>query len=285
MRRKARGWRVALPVVAAAWAAAAAAGDFPWDRVIGIDAGTLSAEQKTRVETLAGATANYHGCRGTVAECLAKEPPDATARRLAGFLARRVAAGDTDEQIAEGVANRRRSAWPARPAEIDLLEAHCRGPADAKVTLVEFGDFQCPYCRVADPFLERIVEARADRLRYCFKQFPVRSHDRAVPAALASLAAAQQGKYWEMFRALYATTDLSDDALAAAARSVGLDLDRYRAALADESLLEEIEADKLEGQEIGVDRTPTFFVNGKRYYGAVNEAELADRLDEEFDAP
>ena len=208
---------------------------------------------------------------------------DPTARRLAGFLARRVVAGDTDAQIAEGVANRRRSAHPARPAEIDLFEAHCRGPEDAAVTVVEFGDYQCPYCRNAEAFVERIVDARSDKLRFCFKQFPVRSHERAVFAGLAALAAAAQDKFWEMHRALFAASDLSDSGLEAVARSVALDLERFRAAVADESLVEEIEADKLEGQELGVDRTPTFFVNGKRYYGPLTEVELADRIDEEFE--
>ena len=140
--------------------------------------------------------------------------------------------------------------------------------------MVEFGDYQCPYCRNAEPFVERIVDARSDKLRFCFKQFPVRSHERAVFAGLAALAAAAQDKFWEMHRALFAASDLSDSGLEAVARSVALDLERFRAAVADESLVEEIEADKLEGQELGVDRTPTFFVNGKRYYGPLTEVEL-----------
>jgi len=284
MRRRPGAWSLLLVGALAAWAAVAWGEGFPWDRVAGIDPATLNAEQKQRAETLAGATANYHGCRGTVAECLAQDPPDVTARRLAGFLARRVVAGDTDAQIAEGVANRRRSAWPARSSEIDLFEAHCQGPASAKVTLVEFGDYQCPFCRTAEAYVERIVAARADKLRFCFKSFPVRSHDRAVQAAVAALAAAQQGNFWEMHRALFAAADLSDQGLASVAQSVGLDAARFQTALADAALLEEVEADKVEGQELGVDHTPTFFVNGKKYYGTMNEAELSDRLDEEFEA-
>lgn len=271
-------------VVLVAWTVLAAAdGAFPWAQVLGVDVSALSAAQRDRVEALAGDTANYQGCRGSVAECLAKDPPDPTARRLAGFLARRAAAGDSDQQIAEGVADRRRSARPARRAEFDLFEARCRGPADAKVTLVEFGDYQCPFCRTASPLVERIVAARSDRLRFCFKAFPVRSHERAVPSWVAALAAHTQGRFWEMHRALFAAGDLTDDGLVGIARSIGLDLDRFRAALSDEAILEEVEADKLEGQEAGVDRTPTFFVNGKRYYGPLTEVELADRIDEEFE--
>jgi predicted DsbA family dithiol-disulfide isomerase len=261
------------------------AASFPWDRVAGIDAAALSDAQKARVVGLAEATPNYHGCRGTVAECIARDPADPTARRLAGYIARRVVAGDTDQQIADGVANRRRSAHPARPATIDLFEARCRGPADARVTVVEFGDYECPFCRRAEPFVRRIFDARIDRVRFCFKAFPVRSHERAVPSCLAALAAHRQGRFWEMHEALFAAGDLSDAGLEQTARAAGLDVERYRTDVADESLLEEVEADKMEGQELGVDRTPTFFVNGKRYFGDVTEPELADRIDEELETP
>jgi protein-disulfide isomerase len=284
MERAARGFARLAAGLGVLWAVGAVADDttFPWSRVVGAATSSLTQEQQDRVVALAGTTANYHGCRGTVAECIAKDPVDATAARLAGFLVRRVVAGDTDARIAEGVADRRRSARPARTAEIDLFEANCVGPANAEVTIVEFGDFQCPFCRAAEPFLERIVAAHVADVRLCFKHFPVRSHDRAVPSSVAALAAARQGKYWEMHRALYLASDLSDANLEAVARQVGLDLARYRADIADEALREEVETDKLEGQELGVDRTPTLFVNGKQYYGPLTEVELADRIAEEL---
>lgn len=284
MERTASGVARIVVGLGVLWAVGATADDasFPWSRVVGAPTSSLTQEQKDRVAALAGTTANYQGCRGTVAECIARDPVDATAARLAGFLVRRVVAGDSDTQIADGVANRRRSARPARTAEIDLFESNCTGPANAKVTVVEFGDFQCPFCRVAEPFLEAIIAAHAADVRFCFKHFPVRSHDRAVPSSVAALAAARQGKYWEMHRALYLTSDLSDSNLEAVARQVGLDLARYRADIADEALREEVETDKLEGQELGVDRTPTFFVNGKQYYGPLTEVEFADRIEEEL---
>ncbi len=284
MERTASGVARMVVGLGVLWAVGAAADDasFPWSRVVGAPTSSLTQEQKDRVAALAGTTANYQGCRGTVAECIARDPADATAARLAGFLVRRVVAGDSDTQIADGVANRRRSARPARTAEIDLFESNCTGPANAKVTVVEFGDFQCPFCRAAEPFLEKIIAAHAADVRFCFKHFPVRSHDRAVPSSVAALAAARQGRYWEMHRALYLTSDLSDANLEAVARQVGLDLARYRADIADEALREEVETDKLEGQELGVDRTPTFFVNGKQYYGPLTEVEFADRIEEEL---
>jgi protein-disulfide isomerase len=263
--------------------AALAQDAFPWSRVLGFDASTLSAAEKDRVAAVAAATSNYHGCRGTVAECIARDPVDRIAARLAGYIARRVKAGDSDAQIAEGVADRRRSARPARAFTFDVYDAMCIGPADAPVTLVEFAEFQCPFCRAGAPWIHRAVTSRSN-VRYCFKFFPVRSHERAVPSCIAALAAARQGKFFAMHDALFAgASDLSDAAIERYARQAGLDLDRFRRDIADEELQDEVEADKLEGQEAGVDRTPTFFINGKKFFGRLDEIELGDRLDEETD--
>ncbi|MDI7267072.1 MAG: thioredoxin domain-containing protein [Myxococcota bacterium] len=263
---------------------AAASDSFPWNRVIGFDTGALSASEKDRVATVAGRTPNYHGCRGTVAECIARDPVDRVAARLAGYIARRVKAGASDAEIAEGVADRRRSARPARTHQFELYDAMCLGSAGAPVTLVEFAEFQCPFCKAAAPFIHRLAAARSQQVRYCVKFFPVRSHDRAVQGCMAGLAAARQGKFFAMHDALFASApDLSDEAIDRCARRAGLDMDRFRRDLAGEELRDEVEADKLEGQAAGVDRTPTFFVNGKKYFGRVDEAELGDRLDEELD--
>jgi predicted DsbA family dithiol-disulfide isomerase len=266
--------------------ARAQSGEFPWDRVVGIDSPMVDPAGRARVEALAASTPNYHGCRGTVAECIAQDPPDTTARRLAGFLARRVMAGDSDAEIAALLRERYRSVHPRMLAEIDLAEAPCFG-ADADsalVTVVEFADFECPYCRMAAPILHDIIEERADRVRLCFKNFPIRSHPRGLPSCVAGLAAHRQGRFWAMHDALYAVApDLSDEALERAARTAELDLDAFREAMTSEALVEEVMADKYEGLEIGVDRTPTLFVNGKHYIGLLSEAELADRIDEELD--
>ena len=257
---------------------------FPWDQVVGVDVASLDDDTKAAVEELTAEIPNYHGCRGSVAFCISKDEPDPTARRLAGFLARRVAAGETREQIEERIVNRRRSAHPRVTAEIDTIDAPCIGTDTPLVTIVEFADFECPYCRIASPALEQLVRARSEEVRYCFKHFPIRTHERGVPSSIAALAAHRQQRFWEMHDALYASApQLEDGDLDRCAQQVGLDLERYQRDIADEALLEEAMADKFEGQELGVDRTPTIFINGKQYFGELSEVELVDRIDEELD--
>lgn len=257
---------------------------FPWDRVVGVDPSTLTDEVRLQVAQLAERIPNYHGCRGSVAECIAQDPPDPTAQRLAGFVARQVMTGMPAFAIQSAVAERRRSAHPRQLAEIDLEGASCIGAETPLVTVVEFADFECPFCKISSPMLERIATARSDRVRFCFKYFPIRSHPRGIPSCVASLAAAQQDRFWAMHDCLYESApDLSDAAMERCATQVGLDLELYRQGIAGEALLEEVMADKMEGQLLGVDRTPTIFVNGKMYFGELSEVELGDRVDEELD--
>ena len=257
---------------------------FPWDQVVGVDVTELDQAQRTTVIELSNEIPNYFGCRGTVTECIFQDPPDSTARRLVGFLGRRVLADETPEEIEAVVAVRRRSALPFSIADIFIDETACVGADDPLVTVVEFADFECPICQTTSPILGAIVQERSETVRLCFKFFPTRSHERAVPSCVAALAASRQGQFWEMHDALFASApDLSDEALETCATDIGLDMDQFRQDIADEALLEEVLADKLEAQELGVDRTPSIFINGKRYLGELSEVELADRIDEELE--
>ena len=275
---------LAVSALVLAFSLAAQDGAFPWDRVIGVDAGTLDDDTKTAVEELAAVMPNYHGCRGSVAHCIGLEEPDPTARRLAGFLARRLQAGETRDVIEQGVLNRRRSAHPRVTAEIDTVDAPCLGAEQPLVTIVEFADFECPYCKIVSPMLAQLARARSEQVRYCFKNFPLRTHERAVPASIAAVAAARQGRFWEMHDALYESApQLSDRDIESCAERVELNLDQFHLDIANDELLEEAMADRFEGLELGIDRTPTIYINGKLYHGELSEIELADRIDEELD--
>lgn len=257
---------------------------FPWEQVVGVDVSELDESQRTAVIELADEIPNYFGCRGTVTECVSEDPPDPTALRLVGFLGRHVLADETPEEIEAAVAVRRRSAMPFSVADIYIDEAVCLGADDPLVTVVEFADFECPICQTTSPILELIVLERSENVRLCFKFFPTRSHERAVPSCVAALAASRQDQFWEMHDALFASApDLSDEAIETCASGIGLEMAQFRQDIADEALLEEVLADKLEAQELGVDRTPSIFINGKRYLGALSEMELADRIDEELE--
>jgi protein-disulfide isomerase len=147
---------------------------------------------------------------------------------------------------------------------------HVSGPAGAPVTLVEYGDFECPYCGMAYPIVKAAQRRLGARLRFAYRYFPLReAHPHAQHAAEAAEAAAAQGKFWAMHDALFDDRSALDDAaLSARARRIGLDVARFEAELADGVHAPRVREDFRSGVRSGVNRTPTFFVNGVRYDGA-----------------
>ncbi len=140
-----------------------------------------------------------------------------------------------------------------------------RGPANAPVTITIFSDFQCPYCARLLPTLEKVQEAYPKQVRLVFKQFPLSMHTFAQPAALASIAARNQGKFWELHDKLFANFDqLSDAKIRELAKSVGLDMARYDKDVADPALQKEIAEDIQLGLQAGVRGTPAVYIDGKQ---------------------
>jgi protein-disulfide isomerase len=144
-----------------------------------------------------------------------------------------------------------------------------RGPDHAPVTLVEYVDYQCPHCAEISGIVDRLLDRFGDRLRVVSRHFPIASaHPHALAAAIAAEAAGAQGRFWEMHRILFKNQDaLEDDDLIEYARTIGLDLDRFRAdltaGLGEDKILEQ----RIQGARSGVNGTPTIFVNGRRYDG------------------
>ena len=173
-----------------------------------------------------------------------------------------------------------RPAAPARadrqalpPAEalkvIQLSGAPVRGNPSAPVTIVEYGDFQCPYCEKSRPTLKQILDAYPQQVRLIYKHFPLSFHREAMNAHRASLAAGEQGKFWEMHDLIFANPrQLAPETLRKHAEELGLDLAKYDADYKSESVTKKIEADQAEGRKALVRGTPAFFVNGKMISGA-----------------
>ena len=145
---------------------------------------------------------------------------------------------------------------------------HSQGPADAPVTLVEYGDYECPYCGEAYPVLKAVQEAMGDRLRFVFRNFPLtQQHPHAGRAAEFAEAAASIGRFWEAHDMLYEHQEALDDAsLASYARRLGLDGPHLVAAL-EGSHDDKIRRDFSSGLRSGVNGTPTLFINNQRYDG------------------
>ena len=150
-----------------------------------------------------------------------------------------------------------------------------RGPGDAWVTVVEFSDFECPFCRGEQPILTDIEAIYGADLRVVFKHFPLTSlHPHAQAAAIAAECAGEQGKFWEMHDLLF-TTALDDATLLADAQQVpGLDVTDWQACIAAPETANRVAADVALGTSIGIDATPTFVVNGEPVIGAVPESDL-----------
>jgi protein-disulfide isomerase len=144
------------------------------------------------------------------------------------------------------------------------------GPDDAPVTLVEYGDYECPYCGMAYPIVKRAQQELGNQLRFVFRNFPLaEAHPHARLAAQAAEAAAAQGKFWEMHDMLFENqTALEPDDLVGYAKSIGLDITRFERDLEAGTFAKKVRDDFRSGVRSGVNGTPTFFVNGKRYEGS-----------------
>ena len=144
---------------------------------------------------------------------------------------------------------------------------HAQGPADAPVTLVEYGDYECPYCGRAHPVVKALQQRMGGRLRFVFRNFPLNTlHEHAGVAAQAAEAAAAQGKFWEMHDLLYEHQDDLADVQQYALR-LGLEIYRFESDLSGEKHAKRVRDDFRGGVRSGVNGTPTFFINGARYDG------------------
>lgn len=144
---------------------------------------------------------------------------------------------------------------------------HVIGPADAAVTVVNYGDYQCPDCHRRHREVQHLVDALSNRVRFVHRHFPlIKVHLRALRAAEAAEAAAAQGKFWEMHRHLYTSPDkLSDRDLHHYAREIGLDLDRFDGEMRGSLYADQILKDYHRSMIYGISGTPTTFVNGTLY--------------------
>jgi len=178
---------------------------------------------------------------------------------------------------------------PARP-RIDLpkaaSDAPALGPDGAPVTIVEFSDFQCPYCaRSSSVLIPQVRKTYGDKVRIVFRDFPLDSHREAVPAAVAARCAGRQGKFWEMHDKLFSHQREMGEALyQKAAKEIGLDAAKFSECRKDPKVAEAVKSDLRDGTKAGVGSTPTFFVNGLPVEGAIPFDEFRKVIDAELAA-
>lgn len=172
---------------------------------------------------------------------------------------------------------------PVNQSSLARSSSHVVGPNAAKVTVVEFSDFQCPACKEAEPVVEQAREKYKDQARFVYREFPLPSHQFGFIAAQAAEAAGLQGKFWEMHDKLFQISpDLSRDKLTEAAKALGLDVNKFTADLDSDQVRQIVLNDQSDGNNVGIEATPTFFINGTKFTGGLTlsqfQAEIDSRL-------
>lgn len=159
-----------------------------------------------------------------------------------------------------------------------------RGPANAPITVVEFGDYQCPFCHHLEPTLESVLEQYSHQVRFVFRNFPLTDiHPEAMHAAEAAMCADQQGKFWPMHDAIYGdSTPLSDSSLRSLAKQVGLDSQKFEECVRSPVPAKVINADLQAGESLGVEATPTLFIDGRYINGDVPRKQLVSVIEDEL---
>ena len=158
-----------------------------------------------------------------------------------------------------------------------------RGPANAPITIVEFSDYQCPFCERAESSVKEVLEKYGDKVRLVYRDFPLGNHANAGAAARAARCAGEQGKYWNMHAEIFADqSKLSANDLKAIAKKTGVNQSQFDKCLDSGKYQAEIQKDFQAGQNLGVDGTPTFFINGRRLVGAQPFEKFKEVIDQEL---
>ncbi len=225
-------------------------------------------------------------CGMKTAECIMKDSNCSYSRAIAKIAIQGVKDGKSLMEISKMMDASPKAHRPKlleAPVTIAVDGSPVRGPADARITLVEFSDFECPYCSAAVKQVDIVMAAYPKDVKLIYKQFPLSMHPHAELAAEASLAAREQGKFWEMYDVLFKNfRQLSRNSILAMAKEIGLDMDKFQSDLDSGKYKAVVNKDLADGEAAGVYGTPAFYINGKQYNGEVTLAALKPILASEL---
>lgn len=155
------------------------------------------------------------------------------------------------------------------PIKVDIGNSQVKGKADAKVTIVEFSDFECPFCKRGADTMDQVAKAYPNDVKIVFKNLPLAFHKNAKPAAIAALAAGKQGKFWEMHDKLFANQrGLTADYFEKSAKEIGLNVEQFKKDITSPELAAQVDAEAEQANAVGISGTPGFLVNGVLVRGA-----------------
>lgn len=184
------------------------------------------------------------------------------------------------------------SSVSADPKVFVREDSHSYAPNPAKVTIVEFGDYQCPACAVAEPAVKEVIlkytPRKSEQVNFVFRNFPLTQHKHSLIAAEAAEAAGEQGKFWEMHDKLYesqsawAESNNPLELFVSYAKALELNTDKFKQAIESNKFANKIQQDQSDGNTLGVNSTPTFFMNGKRLEGVPSFENFKSKIDAEL---
>lgn len=233
----------------------------------GLDASALTAAQREVLARVLDRAPCHCGCPHTIAGCIKEHRSCKHAPRTAQLALRVAATGTTAPDLEKFLADYYASFDPKHRSTFNVKDfGPPLGKPEAPITIVEFSDFTCPYCRLMRPVLERWVKKNESRVKLFYKPFPLPNHPRAMEMAEAAEFAREKGQFWPMHDHLFeAGRALSDDELAALAEGLGLKGDELRAALASKRFRPRLFASQAEARAAKLEGTPTLYVNGRRH--------------------
>lgn len=225
------------------------------------------------------------GCGMKLAECRVKDPGCEVSTKLSAAVVKLSLAGKSPAEIKAELLRVANEPPPIfeDPVTISTAGDPTFGPDNARMTIVEFSDFQCPYCSKVVTHIKQIEKMFSKDVRFIYKQFPLDSHSEAEMASEAALAAQAQGKFWEMHDLIYAGFPNLDRKLVDGyAKQLKLDMNRFNAEMASHKYQARVLMEAQEGEKAGVQGTPTFFFNGRRYNGNFDTDSIAPILKQEL---
>jgi protein-disulfide isomerase len=196
------------------------------------------------------------------------------------YVGKLVEQGFTDSEVAEAIGKRYRA---TDVKNIEVAEAPMKGSPSAKVTLVEFADYECPHCKRLQPVLRQIVDEFHNDVKVYFKHYPLAQHTNARLAAEAAVAANKQGKFWAFQDKLWDKQDeLGPAVIEKLAKESGLDVAKFRQDLASDAVKARVQKDKAEGEALGIQSTPTVYLDGREYTDPKDAESLREWIKEEL---
>jgi protein-disulfide isomerase len=241
-----------------------------------VDLSGLTPDQKQQVLKLLREENCTCGCGMKMAQCRMNDPKCAFSRMSANTAAKTMREGKSPDAMRKAALAENHLKTLDDPIKINIDGDPSKGPAGAKLTVVEFSDFQCPYCAKAALQIDETLRKFPNEVRLVYKQYPIPIiHSQAILAARASLAAHKQGKFWLMHDLLFANSNkLSRENILVWAKQVNLDLPKFTKDLDSKEIQTMVDREAKEGDDIGVLGTPTLFINGQHYNGEMLPADL-----------